>query len=225
MIEPFLRGLRQIGDPDFRKVLLNAVGLTLAAYVFTAIAVWQGLQFLPQFEQDWLNTLVGILSGLGLVVAMALVFPGLTMLFVGIFLDDVALAVERRHYPADPPGQAMEFWPGLIQSARFAGIVLGLNLLVLPFYLVLLLAMPPLAFVAYFSLNGYLFGREYFELVAFRHRSRPEAQELRRRHATRLFLTGCMISFLFTIPVLNLLVPLIAVAAMVHIYKSLPRRS
>lgn len=225
MIEPFLKGLRQIGDPDFRKVLWNAVGLTLAAYIFTAIAAWQGLQHLPQFEQDWLNTLVGILSGLGLVVAMALVFPGVTMIFVGIFLDDVAAAVERRHYAADPPGQAMEFWPGLIQSARFAGIVLGLNLLVLPFYLVLLLSMPPLAFLAYFSLNGYLFGREYFEMVTLRHRSRPETEALRRQFATRLFLAGCVISFLFTIPLVNLLVPLIAVAAMVHIYKSLPRRS
>lgn len=220
MLDAFAKGFAQLSDPKFRKVLWNGVGLTLATFVLAALLSWQGLQLIPRTDQQWLNSLIDILSGLGLLVAMAFIFPGMTVAVLGLFLDDAAQAVEARHYPADPPGHPLDFWPALGQSVRFALVVVGLNLLVLPLYLLLFWALPVGALI-YYGLNGYLFGREYFELVAGRHLSRPQVLVARRRYRVRVFLVGCVIAFLFTIPILNILVPLVATAAMVHIYKEL----
>ena len=44
---------------------------------------------------------------------------------------------------------------------------------------------------------------------------------LRKANRQRLFLSGVVITFLFTIPIVNLFAPVIGVAAMAHIFRSL----
>lgn len=220
LLGAFARAFLQLKDARFRKVLINAVGLTLAAMVLAGAIGFAGLENLPTTGMPAVDTGLAILSGLGLLGALILIFPGVALAFVGLFLDDVVEAVEQRFYPGDRPGRALSFWQGMGYAIRFAAITIGLNLLVLPLYLILLFAFP-LNLALYYALNGYLFGREYFELVALRHLTPMEAQMLRRRYHTRLFLFGVFVAFLFTIPVVNLITPLVATAAAVHIFKML----
>jgi uncharacterized protein involved in cysteine biosynthesis len=77
--------------------------------------------------------------------------------------------------------------------------------------------------VLFYALNGYLLGREYFELVALRHLPAPAAAQLRRRHRVKLFWGGVTIAFLSSLPVVNLLVPVIATAFMVHVFEQLSK--
>ena len=50
------------------------------------------------------------------------------------------------------------------------------------------------------------------------------ARRLRKAYTMRIFLFGLATVFLLTIPVLNIIVPVLAAAAMVHLYESLPRK-
>jgi CysZ protein len=70
-------------------------------------------------------------------------------------------------------------------------------------------------------LNGYLLSREYFELVAVRHFGPKEIKAIRLENRRTLFFTGVIIAFLLSIPILNLLAPIVATAAMVHVLKHL----
>jgi CysZ protein len=70
----------------------------------------------------------------------------------------------------------------------------------------------------FWAVNGYLLGREYFELVAMRHHGRQEARDMRKQNGGRVFLSGCIVAVLFTAPVLNLAALVIGVAAMVHLH-------
>ncbi|HSO43189.1 MAG TPA: EI24 domain-containing protein, partial [Rhodospirillales bacterium] len=63
--------------------------------------------------------------------------------------------------------------------------------------------------------------REYFEVVAARRMSAPAAREIRRKHMRRLFLAGLVVAFLLTVPIVNLLAPIVGTAAMVHIFHRL----
>lgn len=222
MLADFSRAFSQIFTPAFRRVLWRSLGLTLLAYVLIGIGASYAIEALPHFETRWLNEMVRILSGIGLVAALAFLFPAAVSVFLSLFLDDVALAVEERHYPSRPLGQPLPFGPALLRSLGFAGLVLALNLLALPLY-VLMLWFPPTNMVIFYSLNGYLLGREYFELVAWRHLDRKTTSALRRSYRGRVFLAGVIIAGMFSIPLLNLLAPIVATAAMVHqFYKMRP---
>ncbi len=98
--------------------------------------------------------------------------------------------------------------------------MLLVNLVLLPLYAVLLF-LPPLSFLLSLGVNGWLVGREYFEAVAFRYQSRDAADLLRRQRRADVWRCGLLIVLLLTIPLVNFLVPIVATAFMVHVYKRL----
>ena len=102
-------------------------------------------------------------------------------------------------------------------------MVIGLNLLCLPFYLILMFV-PPLNLVLYYVLNGYLISREFFELVALRRMEPAAALNMRQQSRGKIMIAGILLTFLLTIPIVNFLTPVIATAFMVHLFHSLPGR-
>jgi CysZ protein len=122
--------------------------------------------------------------------------------------------VERTDYPADPPGKAMPAIPALWMSLKFLGVVILGNIVAL-----LLLLVPGINIAAFFLVNGYLLGREFFEFAAMRHRPQADAKAMRRRNRGTVFLAGLVIAGLLAVPLLNLLTPLFAAAMMVHLHK------
>ena len=107
---------------------------------------------------------------------------------------------------------------------KFLAIVIGVNILALPIYAILLF-LPPLNLVFYYVLNGYLVGREFYEMVAIRRMTPEEAIVLRKRFGGRVVIAGAIIVFCMTVPLLNLLIPVLAAAAMVHIFESMRHKA
>ena len=70
-------------------------------------------------------------------------------------------------------------------------------------------------------MNGYLLGREYFELVAVRRLAPRKQGVLRRQARGRVLLSGVVIAILLTIPLVNIVVPVVAAAFMVHVFHGL----
>ena len=211
------KALAAIRDPALSGVLWLSVGLTALLLGALGAGGYFALQELPHFKQGWLNTLVEILSGAGMVVGLILLAYPVASLVIGIFLDDVAAKVETRDFPSDPPGRSLGIWPSLTTAVSFLGAVVGLNLLALPVYLLV----PGANIVLFLLVNGYLMGREYFELVAFRHLGPDEARRLRRKNGFRVYLAGVVIAVALSIPVLNLVAPIFGTALMVHVFKAL----
>jgi CysZ protein len=208
---------------ETRKVFWRVLGVTL----LILIALWFALRgifltwilpwlqgFLPPVPDwtSWLGFLLAVLAGL----VLALLISPVTALIAGLFLDEVADVVERRDYAADPPGRAMAFTPALLGSIKFLGVVVAGNVLAL-----LLLFIPGINLMAFFLVNGYLLGREFFEFAAMRFRPVEEARRFRSRHGLTVFLAGLVIAAYLAIPIVNLTTPLFAAAMMVHLHKML----
>jgi CysZ protein len=200
-------------------MLLTSLALTIALLVL----VWLALTrlFAAYLEAHTisgaypiLDTIAFFLAGFGLVIGLAYLVPAVTALVAGYFIDDAAAVVEREHYPGEPPGQALTVGRALLYGARFAALSLMVNIVAL-----LLVFIPGVNLVAFFAANGYLLGREYFELAAGRFRPMPEAAALRQRHRGTVFLAGLLIAALVIVPILNLLTPLFGIALMVHVYQ------
>jgi CysZ protein len=214
------RALAQMGDPRFLRVLLWAVALTVATLAALTWAVVAGLGWvLPDtLTLPWVGE-VGFLDeaaswavlGVMLVLSVVLMVPTAAAV-VGFFLDAIAEAVEARHYPGLPPAADPGIAAQLSDSLRFLGLVALANLLALIVYLVL----PPLAPFTFWAVNGFLLGREYFTLVAMRRLSPAQAVAMRRRHMPRIWLAGIAMAVPLSVPLLNLVVPVLGVAVFTH---------
>jgi CysZ protein len=216
MIEDAIDAFAQIFTPPFRATLLKSLGLTIGLL----IAIWFGVDrlaiYLIPLEKGWLATILSVIVGLGLVIGLAFLIAPVTSLVAGFFLDDMAAIVERTIDPAGIPGKPIPAGAAAIFALRFAGLSVLVNLVALA-----LLFAPVVNIVAFLGANGYLLGREYFELAAMRFRPLAEAREMRRRFGLRIFLAGLIIAGLVAIPLLNLCAPLFATAFMTRMHKRL----
>ncbi|WP_027142194.1 sulfate transporter family protein [Mesorhizobium sp. WSM3626] len=214
-------------SPPFRSVFIKTLGLTLLALV----ALWFGLTSLVEWlVLPWLQTLLpgipswagwlgGLIAAIALAFGMALLVAPVTAVIAGLFLDDVAEVVERTDYPGDPAGRAMPALRSLVLAIKFFGVVILGNIVAL-----LLLLVPGINIAAFFIVNGYLLGREFFEFAAMRFRPEEDARALRRHYAGTVFLSGLVIAAFLAVPLLNLLTPLFAAAMMVHLHKAVSAR-
>lgn len=214
------RGLAQLGDRRFvaillRSLLLTAVALAVAAWGFVAGVEW----LLPaSVELPWIGP-VGFVDDLAfwaalggvLVLSVFLMVP-VAAAVVGFFLEGIAEAVEERHYPGLPPARKLGLAAQVGDALRFFVLVVAVNLVALAIYL----AVAPLAPFVFWIVNGFLLGREYFQLVALRRVDRAQAAALRRRHLGTIWLTGTAMAVPLSVPVLNLLVPIAGVAVFTH---------
>lgn len=219
MLSALIKAFSQASDPPFRRVIVKgAVAAIVLFLALVAIAAW-GFEHLALTGINWLNQVIAAMGGIGAVIVAGLLFPGAMMAVQGIFLDDAALSVETRHYPDNigtPPPMARAVWGSL----RLAILSIVLNLLTLPFYFFV----PAVNLVIFYALNGYLLGREYFEVVALRHMPLDAARMLRRRNRGATFVAGVIITFLFTIPVASWFMPAFATAFMAHVFESARRK-
>lgn len=209
-----LRGFAALSDPHIRRVLWIGIAGALTAFLALTAGAWYLLLHVDLLSIGWLDTALDVFGGLLIVAIAYLLFPAIVVGISGLLLDDVADAVERRSYPGLPPPRQIGLARSIGLSLRFFAVVVALNLLALPVYLLV----PALNLVVFYLLNGYLLSREYFELIALRRMDMPEARVMRRRYGVRLFWAGVVIAFLSTVPLVNLLVPVVATAFMAHIF-------
>jgi len=211
--------------PETRTAFWKTLGLT----ILLLIAAWFGIEAafawlaLPPLEAllpdipawaGWLGFLFGFAASIGLALGLALLIAPVTAIVAGFFLDDVAEVIERRDYAGQPAGRALPALTALGYTVRFLGVVIAGNLMAL-----LLLLVPGVNFLAFFLVNGYLLGREFFEFAAMRYRPEQEVRLLRQKYSLTVFLSGLVIAAFLAVPVLNLLTPLFAAGLMVHLHK------
>ncbi len=225
ILTSFARALAQIGDPRFFRVLILGLALTIALLIGVyALFVWALDAFIPgSFTLPWIGEVGGVHTVIGwgsalivLILSVFLMVP-VASAFTGFFVEDVAQAVEDRHYPRLPPVPRLPLGDSLIDAANFLGLMLIANLLALILYFFA----GPFIPLIFWAINGYLLGREYFTLVAMRRLGRDGARALRARHSGTIWLAGVLMAAPLSIPIVNLLIPVLGVATFTHLFHAL----
>ncbi len=220
MIRAFELAARQLGDPKLRTIIWWSLLVSLVLQIGIAWLGWWLLQSFATFEMKWINEIIVWASGAGVIVLALMLFPASFGIVISIFLEQIADIVEAEHYPHLGKARGIPIWTGIWTGVVFLLAVLAINLVMLPFY-VLALFIAGLGAVLFYAVNGWLAGRVYYEQVALRRLSPAEVKAWRGANTGVLWLTGIVIVFLGTIPILNLIVPVLGVAAMVHVAQTL----
>jgi uncharacterized protein involved in cysteine biosynthesis len=229
MIDAAVKALVQIFSPPFRWVLLKSAGLALGLIVLFAIALHRLLVWLATAGANWAENMFGVsapapisifiwvlsvAAGIGIIVGSVFLMPAVTALVGSFFVDDIALEVERTHYPTQPVGTPLPLPLAVLAGTKTALLAIVVYIIAVPF---LLLA--GAGAVIFFLASAYLLGREYFELAAMRHQPVAQAKRLRQTHQNTVFLAGTLIAAFVSIPIVNLATPLFAMALMVHVHQ------
>ena len=153
-----------------------------------------------------LSWIISIAAGLGVVLGGIFLMPAVTSLIASVFVDDVAEHVERKHYPAERPGNALPLGVSIPEGIKTALLTILVYLIALPFVL-----FAGAGFLIFFIATAWLLGREYFELAAMRFRSPAEAKAMRKDHAAAVELVcACQ--------AIDLLAPLVSSAPLMQVH-------
>jgi uncharacterized protein involved in cysteine biosynthesis len=212
LLAPIALSIGQIGDRAFLGAVLwslvwSAAGIALL-HVFAMWAVHDLLAL-----HGWRAWLGDILGGVGASLLGIWLFLPLAALIATLFIDRVAHAVERLHYPHLPPAPGSPLLVEILDGLALAGRILLLSVVAL----VLALVLPGIGLLLAWGIGAYAIGRGLFITVALRRYNRREAQALYAAHRGTILAQGGALALASYIPGLNLLVPVLGAAAMVHV--------
>lgn len=221
----FSKALGQLADPRFRAVLFKGIGLTLALLFVVYIVFVIGLQWvLPESfvlpligEITFVDELLSIASFFLMILLSVFLMVPVASLFTGFFLDDVADAVEDTHYPHLPQAPRASLADSFLESLAFLGVMILANILAL------VLFFTPLGPFAFYGINGFLLGREYYRMVAVRRLGREGAKTAYRKNLAVVWIAGIFMTVPLSFPLINLLIPVLGVATFTHLFHRLER--
>ena len=225
----FLKALGQIGDGRFMRVLGLGIGLTIGLlFAFTWVFAYTvGLIVPDSFALPWIGEITWVDNVASLAVIPVMLFASVFLMvpvasaFTGLFLDQVVDAVEAEHYPGLPPVSPVPFIDGLAQSFKFLLVLILVNAVAFLLYLLF----PPFAPLIFWGINGWLLGREYATLVAQRRLGTKGAGGFIRAYRGQIWLAGGLMAMGLTVPLLNLVIPVLGVASFTHLFHRLDRTS
>lgn len=214
------RGFAALLYPKCLLIMFASAALS----VLLAIGLWYLLHW-ALFDQQvfawgWVNWLLRQFGAVTMFFLVLLLFPALLGIVISCFFDAIINEVERRNYPGLPPVRAQS--PGELAGyiVKFTLLILLVNILALPLYLLL----PGVNFLIAWVVNGYIFGREYYEAVAMRRLPPRAMHALRREGGGRVFRAGFLLAVLKTVPFLNLAIPVVGCAYLTHLFHAMPWR-
>ncbi|MEM1313859.1 MAG: EI24 domain-containing protein [Pseudomonadota bacterium] len=221
MIADVFRAVGQLGDRRFLRVFFLSI---LGTIVLLMLFLWLwgvAIDFIPDWsfsvwgvDVAFLDEAAGAFAwAVGAFAAIFLMFP-VAAVFIGFFLEEIAAAVEARHYPGLPETPSLGFGEILKDGLLFTGALILANLLA---FLVYPFAGPFAPFV-FLGVNAWLLGRQYFELAAARRIGTGPARALRRTQFAAVWSGGLLMALGLTIPVVNLAIPVLGAAAFTHAY-------
>ncbi|HCI08181.1 EI24 domain-containing protein [Ascidiaceihabitans sp.] len=223
MILPsFFAALGQMGDPRFRHVLIKGVGLTIALLIIVTTSFVLLINYITgesaffQFlgSVRWISDLISWGSFFLISFLSIFLMVPVASAITSLFLDEVAQAVEDKHYPHLPQVQSVPFGEAMRDTVNFLGVLIGANFLALFLYVLFSFAAP----LIFWALNGFLLGREYFTLAAMRRVGRTQAKVMRKQHRGTIWVAGILMAMPLSIPLLNLIIPILGAATFTHLY-------
>lgn len=204
---------RSLCLPPLWGVALLSLGVTVIALIAFIIGMRELFALTSFFNATWLESASDFIGSVFAVLVAWFLFPVLTPVIASLFSDKIGDIIEKNDYPGQQKATPIPVGEAFLQACSFLLKMLGLNLLCLPLYFV-----PGINIAVYYSLNAYLLGREFFDMVSERYLDMRAGKTLRRDNRGIVFLAGLLIALATTLPIANLGAPILGIVLMMHVF-------
>jgi len=223
MLQAFFLSLGQLSDRRILAVFAKSFALTLLLFAIAGVGLWYALHGLEGVVASWTGAAGGgwiadVATVLVLALAWWLLFRAVAVAAVGVFADEVVAAVEARHYPhAHAGARDVALTRSAAMGLGSAARAIGVNLLLSPLYLLLLVTGVGTALL-FFVVNAWLLGRDLGDMVAVRHMAYAALPAWRSQTRLRRFALGAVGTALLLVPFVNLAAPILGAAMSTHMF-------
>ncbi|PZW47104.1 CysZ protein [Humitalea rosea] len=214
MLDALSLAFGQIADPAFRRPLLKGAGLAALGALLLLWGCIEGAAWAVAGAPGWIGWIAGTLGGIGGVMLAWWLFLPVAVAISGIFVEEVAHAVEARHYPGLPPARGAPIAAQVLWGLTFGVKMLAVQILLLPLMLV-----PGIGFVVALVVSALVLGRGFFEGTAQLRMSVAQGRAQARARRWSVWGLGLALALLSLVPVLGLFVPSLGTAAAVHLLR------
>lgn len=223
VLQALLRGLPQVFHPAARRVMAKSLALTALLFIALGFGLWFALRaffvWIGWAGADGGSLAQAAAAAILSLIAAWLLFRTVAIGALGLFSDEVVIAIERESYPgAARTARPVSLGGGVRFALRSVGRSVGWNLVMLPFYIALLVTGVG-TILLFLAVNAYLLGRDLSDMVEPRHPDLPPVPPRTR------WLMGLASALLFLIPVVNLLAPIWSATMAVHVLHGRERKA
>jgi len=212
------RSFSQFTEQKTLKLLLKTVLITFFLLLLINVSIYCFLDWAGFYQYLIHSLFVPVILGKVVVFIILhmismLLFPALLIGISGVFLEDIADLVEEKYYSYLPKANKISTFQQLKSLLSLIGLILFVNLLMIPIYF-----FPVINIIIFYLLNGYLISKEYFELISLRRISVENYRKLWKKKFFSIYVGGIICSIGISVPILNLFVPYLSTAFMVHLF-------
>ena len=220
MLKLFKKSILDLLEPDIRTILFKTVILSLFSIIMIVYMCWTLFNTHQVFDIWLLGPILSWAWGLIALIFGALLLPPITIIIGSIYSDSIVDHIEKKYYPSRLGMRQIKLSElGFSISKNFC-ITITVNILLAPLYLIGTF-FPIISFLIFYSVNGYLIGKELFETVASRHLEMKDRYLLKKQNNSKVIIGGIIIVGISTIPILNLIAAVLGIVFMTHFFHSL----
>ena len=219
LFTPLARSLGQLNDRVFLGVVARSLIWAVVCFAALHFAVLWAIHNLFALE-GWMAWTADILGTIGASLISLWLFLPVAAAIGTLYAERIARAVERRHYPHLPPPAGAPLLDQALDGVRVGLRILGLIIV----GLLLALVLPGVGLALGWVIGAYGIGRGLFVAVAMRRMSRLDAEALYRQNRGVVLAQGGAMALAAWFPLINLLIPVIGTAAMVHVLDAVMSR-
>lgn len=230
LINAIFRSFKEIFAKNNRKALVLSIILCIISYcILFSLFGWIIHNF-TFFQTKWLENTVDILGGIMVFVCSLFMLPAVISSFSELFSESIIKQTQQDYFPTAPTPTPASTFDSILYSLSFSGksafYTIGMMfgyVVILPFFLIPGLNIFLILFSSFilYGVNAYFLGKGYFDTVAMRHISSDDSTTLWKENKVILLLAGFIISFLYTIPIINLVTPIFAFSLMTQLFYKL----
>ena len=220
MLKLFKTSILDLLEPDIRTILFKTVILSLFSIIMIVYMCWTLFNTHQVFDIWLLGPILSWAWGLIALIFGALLLPPITIIIGSIYSDSIVDHIEKKYYPSRLGMRQIKLSElGFSISKNFC-ITITVNILLAPLYLIGTF-FPIISFLIFYSVNGYLIGKELFETVASRHLEMKDRYLLKKQNNSKVIIGGIIMVGISTIPILNLIAAVLGIVFMTHFFHSL----
>jgi len=227
--EIFNRSIKDFDDPELRKNLYISLFLTfiltilscyllylfLDQYIFESLKFSSSNKFINLILTSFIiQFIISIAQYFALWIFFSIILIPIGNLISSLFEEKIfEIVKEHNSYNFSKNRKSITFIKSIIFTIKLSFIAILINVVLIPIYFFL-----PIANIIIFILvNGYLIGREFYGNILMQFYDKEEIRKYYIDSSREAHAFGCLICFLYTVPVLNLFAPFFATLCFSHL--------
>lgn len=210
--------IKDVFSNKIRGLILWSVLSTMIVFLLLFFGFSYAVSHFTLTDLPKVQKMVELLGYILFFIISLMLFPTIVGLVSGVFADSVVNRMAAQNALSVPRNLSLAESLALSGGTALKGIVVSVGLVPLTLLLGVIPFINFAPVVLYYGLNGRLLAGEYFFAVALRYMEKKEAEELFNRYRAYWTKAGVVIAFLMTIPVVNTIAPLIAMAFMQRLF-------